>query len=58
MSKFNIFLIGMLTGSLFGVLFAPKKGSSTRKSISKPAKASIEEVRKYIRENSPSKLSK
>ena len=44
-SGFGKFIAGALVGGALGVLFAPKKGSETRKDLSKKIKELIEQVK-------------
>lgn len=53
MKKFNVFIAGVIAGAALSILFAPKKGKETRKILTRPTMSKIEEVRQYIRENSP-----
>lgn len=43
-------LTGMASGAILGMLFAPDKGSSTRKKISKQSDKYLKKVRKDIKE--------
>ncbi|MBA3898686.1 MAG: YtxH domain-containing protein [Bacteroidetes bacterium] len=52
MTKFNVFFLGFLTGTVLSILYAPKKGSKTREILSKPS-TGIDEVRQYIKDYSP-----
>jgi gas vesicle protein len=58
MAKFNVFLAGFLAGAAFSLIYAPRKGSETRRMLTRPAKVTIEEVRQYIKENSPTRQGK
>jgi gas vesicle protein len=44
--KRNYFLVGVGIGSLMGILFAPKSGEETRKSLAKKAREGNELARK------------
>lgn len=45
-SGFGKFIAGALVGGALGVLFAPKKGSETRKDLAKKMKELVEQVKK------------
>lgn len=56
-------LSGIAMGGLFGMLFAPEKGTVTRKKISKTRKSQVDKLRDRINEfientNGKTKLSK